>query len=101
MSTATASSSRKAPKPSPNWALHSIYGVSLRYARTPQAKGKIERQHLYWQRRLPSLFAAEGISTPEQANPLLNQLRHHRNPHEVHRELARTPNAAAALAKRE
>lgn len=81
-------------------ALH-FYGVSLRYARTPQAKGKIERQHLYWQRRLPSLFAAEGISTPEQANPLLNQLRHHRNAHEVHRELARTPNAAAALAKRE
>lgn len=81
-------------------ALH-FYGISLRYARTPQAKGKIERQHLYWQGRLPSLFAAEAISTPEQANPLLNQLRRHRNTHEVHRELGRTPNAAAALARRE
>jgi len=81
-------------------ALH-FYGISLRYARTPQAKGKIERQHLYWQRRLPSVFAAENIITPEAANPLLQQLRLHRNAHEVHRELGRTPNAAAALARKE
>jgi hypothetical protein len=33
-------------------ALH-FYGVSLRYARTPQAKGKIERQHQYWQGGCP------------------------------------------------
>ena len=38
-----------------------FYGVSLRYARTPQAKGKIERQYQYWQGRLPALFAAEII----------------------------------------
>lgn len=81
-------------------ALH-FYGVSLRYARTPQAKGKIERQHQYWQGRLPALFAAETITTPETANALLPALRRHRNAHEIHRELARTPNAAARAAHRE
>jgi len=81
-------------------ALH-FYGVSLRYARTPQAKGKIERQHQYWQGRLPALFAAETITTPAAANALLPALRRHRNTHEIHRELARTPNAAARAARRE
>jgi len=33
-------------------ALH-FYGVHLLYAPTPQAKGKIERRHDYWQKRLP------------------------------------------------
>lgn len=80
-------------------ALH-FYGVSLRYARTPQAKGKIERQHQYWQGRLPALFAAESITTPETANALLPDLRRHRNAHEIHRELQRTPNAAARAAQR-
>jgi hypothetical protein len=78
-------------------ALH-FYGISLRYARTPQAKGKIERQHQYWQGRLPALFAAESISTPEAANLLLPVLRRHRNAQEIHREIGRTPNAAARRA---
>lgn len=81
-------------------ALH-FYGVSLRYARTPQAKGKIERQHQYWQGRLPALFAAENISVPEAANTLLPALRRHRNAKEIHRELGRTPEAAAQKARRE
>lgn len=81
-------------------ALH-FYGVSLRYARTPQAKGKIERQHQYWQGRLPALFAAENITAPQAANALLPQLRRHRNAKEIHRELGRTPNAAALKALRE
>lgn len=81
-------------------ALH-FYGVSLRYARTPQAKGKIERQHQYWQGRLPALFAAETITTPAAANALLPDLRRYRNAHEIHRELQRTPNAAARAAQRE
>ena len=54
----------------------SFYGVSLRFAPTPQAKGKIERGHQFWQRRLPSLFAAEDITEIDQANPLLEQLRY-------------------------
>ena len=81
-------------------ALH-FYGVSLRYARTPQAKGKIERQHQYWQGRLPALFAAENITAPEVANLLLPELRRHRNAKEIHRELGRTPDAAAHQARRE
>jgi hypothetical protein len=81
-------------------ALH-FYGVSFRYASTPQAKGKIERQHQYWQGRLPALFAAESTRTFTAANALLSQLRRHRNAQEVHRELGRTPCAAARLAQRE
>jgi transposase InsO family protein len=81
-------------------ALH-FYGISLRYARTPQAKGKIERQHQYWQGRLPALFAAENIIAPEAANQLLPALRRHRNAKEIHRELGRTPDAAANKARRE
>jgi len=81
-------------------ALH-FYGVSLRYARTPQAKGKIERQHQYWQGRLPALFAAETITTPEAGNLLLPELRRHRNAHEIHRELGRTPDAAFKAAQRQ
>ena len=81
-------------------ALH-FYGVSLRYALTPQAKGKIERQHQYWQGRLPALFAADTITTPAAANTLLPDLRRYRNAHEIHRELGRTPNAAARAAQRE
>jgi len=81
-------------------ALH-FYGISLRYARTPQAKGKIERQHQYWQGRLPALFAAENITAPEAANELLPALRRHRNAKEIHRELGRTPDAAANKARRE
>jgi hypothetical protein len=76
-------------------ALH-FYGVSFCYTRTPQAKGKIQRQHQYWQGGLPALFAAEGITTPQAANALLPELRRHRNGHEIHRELGRTPNAASA-----
>lgn len=79
-------------------ALH-FYGISLRYARSPQAKGKIERQHQYWQNRLPALFAAEAISTPQAANELLAHLRRHRNAKEVHRELGKAPDAAARLAR--
>lgn len=80
-------------------ALH-FYGISLRYARTPQAKGKIERQHQYWQGRLPALFAAEAITTPQAANELLPTLRRHRNAREIHRELGRAPDEAARRAKR-
>src|SRR5438105_6736419 len=64
-----------------------FYEVSLRYAPTPQAKGKIERLHDYWQKRLPSVFAAEEITTLAPANALIEELRKHRNEHETHREI--------------
>ena len=79
-------------------ALH-FYGITLRFARTPQAKGKIERQHQYWQGRLPALFAAEAITAPLAANALLTTLRHHRHAKEIHREIGRTPEAAARRAR--
>jgi hypothetical protein len=78
-----------------------FYEVSLLYAPTPQAKGKIERVHDYWQRRLPALFAAELITTLPAANALLNDLRQHRNAHEKHREIGSTPKAAWDLALRQ
>jgi len=78
-----------------------FYEVSLRFAPTPQAKGKIQRAHDFWQKRLPSLFAAEQITTLPEANLLLDQLRHHHNIHEKHREIGSTPRAAWNLALRE
>lgn len=71
-----------------------FYGVTLRYAPTPQAKGKIERRHDYWQKRLPAIFAADSIRALEPANALLQSLLAHANQREFHRELGSTPNAA-------
>lgn len=78
-------------------ALH-FYGVALRYAPTPQAKGKIERRHQYFQSRLPPLFAADKITDLESANTLMEKTLAHANQHEIHRELGTTPDAARKLA---
>jgi len=80
-------------------ALH-FYGVALRYAPTPQAKGKVERRHAYWQKRLPPLLGADQIFELEGANRLLDQLLPHANQYEIHRELGPTPQAARDLALR-
>jgi hypothetical protein len=69
-------------------------GISFKYAPTASAKGKVERQHLFWQNRLPAYFAAEGIHRLAEANPHLHELRLHHNEHEIHRELGMTPMAA-------
>ena len=81
-------------------ALH-FYDISFKYAPTPQAKGKVERLHQFWQNRLPTFFAAERIQTLTVANPAVDQLREHHNHEEIHRELQRTPWAAWSVAKRE
>ncbi|MBK9140459.1 MAG: hypothetical protein IPM17_17150 [Verrucomicrobia bacterium] len=85
-------------------ALH-FYGIALRYAPTPQAKGKIERRHDYWQQRLPPLLAADQITELAPANQLLDQLLDqlltHANAHETHRELGTTPQAARDQARAE
>jgi hypothetical protein len=81
-------------------ALH-FYGVSLRFAPTPQAKGKVERNHQFWQNRLPPLLHAENITTLPAANPFLDALRKHHNAMEKHREIGMTPQAAWNLAKKE
>jgi hypothetical protein len=74
-------------------ALH-FYGVQLLYAPTPQAKGKIERRHDYWQKRLVPLLVADQIIELTGANHLLDPLVPRANQHEVHRELGPTPHAA-------
>lgn len=81
-------------------ALH-FYGVTLRFAPTPQAKGKIERRHDFWQKRLPALLAADDIRELEGANRLIDQLLPHVNEHEIHRELGITPATARQLARAE
>jgi len=82
------------------WSLK-FYDISLRYAPTPQAKGKVEREHQYWQGRLPAYFASEKILEIEVANPQIDALRAHRNAHEVHRELRQTPQRAWNQARKE
>jgi hypothetical protein len=82
------------------WALR-FYGVTLRYAPTPQAKGKVEREHQYWQNRLTAYFASEQINCLEKANPEIDKLRAHRNGHEKHRELGMTAQSAWDLALQE
>jgi hypothetical protein len=82
------------------WALK-FYDISFLYAPTPQAKGKIEREHQFWQGRLPPYFVSEQITEIEIANPHIDALRLHRNTHETHRELRMTPQHAWELAKKE
>lgn len=77
------------------------YDVSLKYAPTAQAKGKIERQHQFWQHRLPSYFLTHGIHQVTVANTHLDPLRVHHNHQEIHRELRMTPHKAWTLAKRD
>lgn len=76
-----------------------FYGVSFRYAPTPQAKGKVEREHHFWQQRLPAYFASESVAQLTEANTHITALRLHRNQHETHRELQMTPSKAWEDAK--
>lgn len=76
-------------------------GITFKYAPTPQAKGKVERQHLFWQNRLPAFFAAEHINHIDHANPHIDSLREHHNAHEIHRELGMPPSKAWRKAVRE
>jgi hypothetical protein len=48
-------------------------GANIIFARTPQAKGRIERMWNTLQSRLPVEFAAEGIRSIEQANEYLHE----------------------------
>ena len=82
------------------WALK-FYDISLRYAPTPQAKGKVEREHQLWQGRPPPYFASENISEIETANQHIEDLRTHHNINEIHRELRQTPQRAWNQAKKE
>jgi hypothetical protein len=78
-----------------------FYDVSLKYAPTPQAKGKIERSHLFWQNRLPALFVVERVPHIAAANQVLETLRLHHNQQEIHREIRMTPQTAWETALKE
>ncbi len=78
-----------------------FYDISFQYAPTPQAKGKVEREHQFWQGRLRACFASEKITEIEVANPHIAAPRAHRNAHEVHRELRQTPQRAWDQARKE
>jgi hypothetical protein len=78
-----------------------FYDISLLYAPSAEAKGKVERLHLFWQNRLPALFAAEGITEVGPANRWIEPLRHHHNTRERHRELGMTPQQAWSLARQQ
>lgn len=82
------------------WALQ-FYDISFLYAPTPQAKGKVEREHQFWQKRLPAFFASEQVTELQEANRHIESLRLHRNAHETHRELGMTPQRAWEIAKKE
>ena len=75
--------------------------VSLIYAPSAQAKGKIERHHLFWQNRLPCYCLAEGIEDLDRANEHLDPLREHHNRHELHREIGMPPQQAWSQALQE
>jgi transposase InsO family protein len=81
-------------------ALHYL-DISFKYAPTPEAKGKIERLHQFWQNRLPSFFSAEKIDQIVTANPPLHDLRLHHNENEIHREIGLAPAQAWRQAKKE
>ena len=78
-----------------------FYDISLRYAPTPQAKGKVEREHQFWQGRLPAYFASEKITELAEANRHIDARHHHHNAKESHRELRQTPQQAWATALKE
>ena len=65
------------------------------------AKGKIERQHQFWQNRLPAYAQAENITELPVLDQHLQALRVHHNQHETHRELQMTPQQAWQVAQRE
>lgn len=74
-----------------------FYGVSFKFANSPEAKGKVERRHQVWQDRLPSYFALNGITARDllqDVNAHILSLSDWRNAMETHREIGMTPHAA-------
>jgi hypothetical protein len=78
-----------------------FYDIRLRYAPTPQAKGKVEREHPFWPGRWPPDFASEKIAEIEVAHPPIDALRAHPNAQAVQRELGQTPQRAGDQAWKE
>ena len=82
-------------------ALKSAAITTVSFSPTPQAKGKIERAHPYWQGRLPAYFASEKITEIAVANPQIAARRAQRNAQEIQRDLRQTPQRAGDQARQE
>ena len=82
-------------------ALKSTSITTVSFSPTPQAKGKIERAHQYWQGRLPAYFASEKITEIAVANPQIDARRAQRNAQEIQRDLRQTPQRAWEQARQE
>ena len=66
------------------------FGMLHLIAPTPQAKGKVERDMRTFQHRLAIVFAAQGVSSEEEANEVAFEHYRHWNSNHFHRELGCT-----------
>ncbi len=66
-------------------------GVSVTYALSPQAKGKIERPYRWLQDRMVRICARERISTIHDAQEVLNDETRRYNEHQVHSTTGEIP----------
>jgi hypothetical protein len=66
------------------------FGMLHLIAPTPQAKGKVERDMRTFQHRLAIVFAAQGVSSEEEANEVAFEHYRHWNTNHFHRELGCT-----------
>jgi hypothetical protein len=67
----------------------------------PKPRARVEREHQFWQGRLPAYFASEKITELTEANQHIDALRQHHNAREIHRELRPTPQQAWNAAEKE
>lgn len=72
-------------------ALESL-GIGVIYAHSPEAKGKIEKQFDYFQRRLPFLCEKYKVVKISEAEKILDELISFYNEKHVHEETHETPN---------
>jgi len=72
-------------------ALESL-GIGVIYAHSPEAKGKIEKQFDYFQRRLPFLCEKHKVKKISEAEKILDELISFYNEKHVHEETHETPN---------
>ena len=72
-------------------ALESL-GIGVIYAHSPEAKGKIEKQFDYFQRRLPFLCQKYKVVKISKAEKILDELISFYNEKHVHEETHETPN---------
>lgn len=72
-------------------ALESL-GIGVIYAHSPEAKGKIEKQFDYFQRRLPFLCEKHKVKKISEAEKILDELISFYNEKHCHEETHETPN---------